>query len=98
MRTLFPSAVVILASACGAGISPYARTTAGRIGCPAENIELSQVERAGGGPQSWVAFCGETGYACSSSGDPHNPRARVVCSPLGRPHPVSAYRGAVLRE
>jgi hypothetical protein len=72
------------ASACGASVSPYARATAGRIGCPAGNIELDQIEREGDGPESWVAMCGRTAYACSSSSNPNHARARIVCSELGR--------------
>lgn len=75
----------LLAGACSASVSPYARATAGRIGCPASKIELDQLEQADRGPDSWVAFCGGTGYACSSHGDIQNPQSRIVCSELGRP-------------
>jgi hypothetical protein len=71
--------------ACGAGVSPYTRATAGRIGCPASQIELHEVDRSGPGPQSWVAFCGRTGYACSSNQSVTNADARIICSELGRP-------------
>jgi hypothetical protein len=69
--------------ACGAAVMPQARVAAGRIGCPPEFIELSQLERAGSAPQAWVARCGPRVYACSSNLDPANPNARGVCSPLG---------------
>jgi len=68
---------------CGASVSPYARVAAGRIGCPAEWIELSQLEGDGGTPQSWVARCGHRAFACSSNVHPEHPRAQVVCSRIG---------------
>ena len=72
--------------ACGAAtVSPYARATAGRIGCPASRIELDEVERGSTGPESWVAFCGHTRYACSSNRPLRDPQARIICSELGRP-------------
>src|SRR5262245_52916214 len=76
---------LLLAGACSGTVSPYARATAGRIGCPASKIELDQLEQGERGPDSWLAFCGGTGYACSSQGDIQNPQARIVCSELGRP-------------
>lgn len=72
----------ILLGACGAAVSPYARASAGRIGCPAEYIELSHVQRDGA-PLSWVAHCGSEAYACSSNADPRDPQARIVCSEIG---------------
>jgi hypothetical protein len=85
MRIVLSSTLVILLSACGASVSPYARATAGRIGCPAPDIELGRIDREDRGPQSWVAYCGRTAYACSSSGEIENPRVRIVCSELGGP-------------
>jgi len=85
MRTLPLSLLVFLVSACGASVSPYARATAGRIGCPASAIDLEQVEREGRGLASWVAYCGGTGYSCTSHGRLEDPRARIVCSELGKP-------------
>ena len=77
--------LLLSAGACGAAVSPYARATAGRIGCPASQIELAEVERGRSGPESWVAYCGRVGYACSSSRALEHPNARIVCSELGRP-------------
>jgi hypothetical protein len=84
MRT-FIALLFIVAAGCGASVSPYARASAGHIGCPAEAIELTQIERGGGAPQSWVATCGHAAYACSSNADPASREARIVCSELGRP-------------
>ena len=74
--------LLALACGCGASVSPYARVAAGRIGCPAEAIDLGRIQRDGGGPHSWVARCGRRAYACSSNVDPASPQARVVCSEL----------------
>lgn len=85
LRTLGFGFLFLSAGACSGSVSPYARATAGRIGCPASKIELEQLEHGDRGPDSWVAFCGGTGYACSSHGEIQNPQARIVCSELGRP-------------
>jgi hypothetical protein len=71
--------------ACASAVSPYAVATAGRIGCPAEHIDLSSVHNDDRSPQAWVASCGRTHYACSSNGDPRRPHTRIVCSELGGP-------------
>jgi hypothetical protein len=84
MRALL-GLVFSFACGCAASVSPYARAAAGHIGCPAEHIELGRIEREGGGPEAWVAQCGHTAYACTSSRDPRQPQARVVCSELGKP-------------
>jgi hypothetical protein len=73
-----------LLSGCSASISPYALASAGRIGCPADYIELSHVHRGGGAPEAWVARCGHASYACSSDGDPRKPRTRIICSDMER--------------
>jgi hypothetical protein len=91
-------ASVILVAACGATVSPYARATAGRIGCPASQIELDQIEHDRHGPESWVAFCGSTGYACSSNAELGNPQLRIVCSELGHPMQSSDWRSARRRN
>jgi hypothetical protein len=90
MRTLIP--LLFIFAGCGASVSPYARASAGHIGCPAEAIELSHVQRSGGSPQSWVANCGRAAYACSSNADPTNPQARIVCSEFGRPHRAAYWQ------
>ena len=74
--------LLVFGCGCGAAVSPYARVAAGRIGCPAEAIDLGRVQRAGGGPESWVARCGRRAYACSSNVSPASPNARVVCSEI----------------
>jgi hypothetical protein len=79
-------------SGCAASISPYAIATAGRIGCPADYIELSDVESGDGAPQAWVARCGRTHFACSSNGDPRRPQTRIVCSELGAPRALTSAR------
>jgi|GEM_PF-5317448 hypothetical protein len=82
-------------SACAGSVSPYALATAGRIGCPAEHIDLSRVHNDDGAPQAWVASCGRSHYACSSNGDPRRPNTRVICTEMGgRPkhHAVSWRR------
>lgn len=90
MRIHSISLLLLLTSGCGGAISPYARATAGRIGCPAGEIDLDQIEQDGRGPASWVAYCGQSAYACSSSGSIESGSARVVCSEVGRP-PRSGY-------
>jgi hypothetical protein len=73
---------------CAAAVSPYARVTAGRIGCPAQHIELTDLHDGDGAPQSWVAQCGgHAAYACSSNGDPRRPQTRVICSEIGAERP-----------
>jgi hypothetical protein len=66
-----------------ASISSYARVTSGRIGCPAEQIDIREVQDDGKGPRSWVAGCSGKQYACSSSGGLDNVRSEVVCSEFG---------------
>jgi hypothetical protein len=84
MRSLF---VLLLGlTACAAGISSYARATAGRIGCPAADIEIRDTEDDQPGPRSWVAICGGTMYACSSNGDLGDAGSRVVCAEHGGGH------------
>jgi hypothetical protein len=92
MRILIACFLVVLTSACGSTVSPYARATSGRIGCPAPEIELDQVDRGERGPESWVAYCGHRGYACSSSAALSNPQSRVVCSELGQPRTGERWR------
>jgi hypothetical protein len=93
MRAFVVSSLLLLTTACGAAVvSPYARATAGRIGCPASDIELDGIERDHRGPESWVAFCGRTGFVCSSSGALANPRVRIVCSELASRGTESARR------
>jgi hypothetical protein len=86
MRILGLTLIALLSSSgllgC-AGVSPYARATAGHVGCSAESIAISHEEDEGGGPRSWVAACGGTKYACSSNGDPGGAHAKVVCSEIG---------------
>lgn len=84
MRTFMVSVLLCLVVSCGAS-SPYARVTAGRIGCPASEIELDELERSERGPESWVASCGRSSYVCSSNVTPNDPRARITCSELGHP-------------
>ena len=79
-------------SGCAASISPYALASAGRIGCPAEYIALSDIEDGDGAPQAWVASCGANHYACSSNGDPRRANTRIICSELGRPRALSYAR------
>jgi hypothetical protein len=90
--TLFALFLLGFFGGCAASVSPYALATAGRIGCPAHHIELSDVERGDGSPQAWVATCGRTHYACSSDGDPRRPHTRIVCSELGRPRTLTWAR------
>ena len=85
MRIPTLSFLLLLTSACAGTISPYARATAGRIGCPAAEIELDQIEQDGRGPASWVAYCGSSAYACSSSSNIESGRSRIACSEVGRP-------------
>jgi hypothetical protein len=68
-----------LLPAC-AGVSSYARATAGRIGCPAAEIEIRDTEDDNPGPRSWVADCHGKSYACSSTGDLGESDVRVKCS------------------
>jgi hypothetical protein len=84
MRSLF--VLLISLTACAAGISSYARATAGRIGCPAADIEIRDTEDDQPGPRSWVAICGGTMYACSSNGDLSDAGSRVVCTERGGGH------------
>jgi hypothetical protein len=78
MRSLF---VLLLGlTACFAGVSSYARATAGRIGCPAGEIEIRDAEDDLPGPRSWVAICSGRSYACSSSGELTNVGTRIVCT------------------
>jgi hypothetical protein len=84
--TLLSVCLLAPLGACAASVSPYALATAGRIGCPAEHIELSRVHNDDGAPQAWVAGCGPTHYACSSNGDPRRPHTRVICSEMGDGH------------
>lgn len=74
---------LVTLGACAGSISPYALASAGRIGCPAEDIDLSRVHNRDGAPQAWIASCGRTHYACSSTGDPQRPHTRVICTELG---------------
>jgi hypothetical protein len=90
--TLFAALLLGTLGGCAASISPYARATAGRIGCPAEHIDLGEVHDGEGAPEAWVASCGHAAYACSSNGDPRRPNTRVICSPLGRPRVLSYAR------
>jgi hypothetical protein len=79
------SCLILLAlvfPAC-AGVSSYARATAGRVGCPAGEIEISETEDDQAGPRSWVASCQGKRYACSSSGDLGETDARVTCTEAG---------------
>lgn len=84
MRT-FIALLLTVAAGCGASVSPYARATAGHIGCPAEAIELRDVQRGKGAPEAWVAMCGPVAYSCSSNVSPASPAARVTCSEFGGP-------------
>ena len=94
MRILFVSVLLCLAGGCGAS-SSYARVSAGRLGCPASQIELDEIERSEHGPESWVASCGRSSYVCSSNVTPDDPRARITCSELGHPmHSVTARASA----
>jgi hypothetical protein len=79
-------------SGCAATVSPYALASAGRIGCPAEYIALSDIEDGDGAPQAWVAGCFRKHYACSSNGDPRRPNTRIICSELGQPRAWSVAR------
>jgi hypothetical protein len=88
IRILF---ALSLLCGCSASVSPYALASAGRIGCPADYIELSHVHRGEGAPQAWVARCGRESYACSSDGDPRRPRTRIVCADMQ--HHRFTYRG-----
>ena len=91
MRIFIVSALLCCVGGCGAS-SSYARVTAGRIGCPASEIELDEIEQSERGPESWVASCGRSSYVCSSNVTPDNPRARITCSELGKPaHSVSTF-------
>jgi hypothetical protein len=83
LRTLLIALLWLSSLAGCAGVSPYARASAGRVGCSAESIEISHEEDEGGGPRSWVAACGGAKYACSSNGDPGGNHAKVVCSEIG---------------
>jgi hypothetical protein len=83
ITSLLVACLLSTLGACAASISPYALATAGRIGCPAEHIELSRVHNDDSAPQAWVAGCGHTHYACSSNGDPRAPNTRVICSEMG---------------
>jgi len=100
---LGPTLIALLSwsglAAC-AGVSPYARASAGRVGCSAESIEISHEEDEGGGPRSWVAACGGAKYACSSNGDPGGNHAKVVCSEIGakRDHARGDHEGHVGHE
>lgn len=84
MRT-FIAFLFIAAAGCGASVSPYARASAGQVGCPAESIELSDIQRGRGAPEAWVAMCGPVAYACSSNVTPASPAARVSCTEFGGP-------------
>ena len=90
MRTLLASLLVV-AAGCGA-VSPHARATAGRIGCPAGAITISDREGEESGPRSWVASCGGRRYACSGSRDLAEPRS-VVCTELGGGTPRTSRIG-----
>jgi hypothetical protein len=82
MRSRFAFLVLSILPAC-AGVSSYARATAGRIGCPAADIEIRDEEADQPGPRSWVAACQGKRYACSSSGDLADSDTRVKCSEIG---------------
>ncbi|HKU39393.1 MAG TPA: hypothetical protein VJR89_14645, partial [Polyangiales bacterium] len=99
LPTALVSFALLVCGACSSTLSPYARATAGRIGCPASRIEIEELARGERGPESWVAFCGSSHYVCSSNRAIANPDARIICSEPGRP-PYSAYgrgRGAHAR-
>jgi hypothetical protein len=81
MRCLF--VLLLSLTSCVAAISSYARATAGRIGCPAADIEIRDTEDDQPGPRSWVALCGGKMYACSSNGDLREAGSRVVCAEHG---------------
>jgi hypothetical protein len=81
MRNRFVLLFLML-PAC-AGVSSYARASAGRIGCPAGEIEIRDTEDDRAGPRSWVAACQGKQYACSSNGDLADSDARVKCSEIG---------------
>jgi len=81
MRSSFALLVLIL-PAC-AGVSSYARATAGRVGCPAGEIEIRDTEDDQPGPRSWVAVCQGKQYACSSNGDLAESDSKVKCSEIG---------------
>lgn len=65
-----------------AEISPYARATAGRVGCPAQDIDIRD-EAGTQGPLAWTASCMGKRYACSSTGSLMSEHTRVVCNELG---------------
>jgi hypothetical protein len=74
---------LVLLSGCVAEISPYARATAGRVGCPAQDIDIRD-EAGAKGPLAWTASCMGKRYACSSTGSLMSEETRVVCNELGR--------------
>jgi hypothetical protein len=63
-------------------VSIYARATAGRVGCPAEQIDIRSHNDGQPGPRSWVAACGGEEYVCSSEGALEDVHSEIVCSPL----------------
>lgn len=73
---------LILLSGCVAEISPYARATAGRVGCRAQEIDIRD-EAGDKGPRSWLASCMGKNYACSSTGSLMSEQTRVVCNEVG---------------
>jgi hypothetical protein len=76
--TVFAALAISAFTVAGCSQEQLMRRVSGhRIGCPAERVAVTDIERSGTRPRTWVATCDGRAWQCS------NHRGTVRCVPVG---------------